>query len=327
MKLGVFCPLASPVADAAFVRDLRRDGGAARLRFALGRGARRAVRRVRLEVPVLGRRAHPGPADERRARAAHEPRLPRGGDEPDPAGHGDPAGPATQSGVHGEGGRERRLALGRTARPGRRRGLAGRGVPRRRRALGAARRAHALLHRGDAAALVRRAVGVQGRVLRAARVPAVPEARAEGGACRSTSAARATRRCSAPRTSGRAGTASTSSRTASRNDSRVSTACSRANGRKRSDLVDLRLAVPARDDAREARGVPARRRRPGDPDRDGARPRGDRRRRSRSSPSSTCRRRGGSRDSTPRARSRCSARWSAAGRWARSPAGDSRARS
>ena len=59
MKLGLFVPFATPAADAAFVRAAGSAAEEAGFDSHLGRRARGAVRRVRLEVPVLGRRAHP----------------------------------------------------------------------------------------------------------------------------------------------------------------------------------------------------------------------------------------------------------------------------
>ena len=177
MKLGLFflSPRRWPTPRSCAPRARRPRKS--RLRLHVGRRARGAVRRVRLEVPVLGRRAHPRRRHVRHPRAVQRAHLPGRLHQPDPARHGHLPRASTQSGVHGEGSRDRRLAVGRSAGSRRRRRLAGRGVQGGRRPLRAPRRALPLLPGSDEAPVVRSGVGAQGRVLRAAGVPRVPQAR------------------------------------------------------------------------------------------------------------------------------------------------------
>ena len=114
VKIGVFVTVGHPGSD----RALPRSGGArrrgARLRLALGRRARRALRRVRVALSVRRGRPHPGRRRRRHARAVHRALLPRRRcTDADPARHRHLPGAAAQSGLHREGGRRRRLAVGR----------------------------------------------------------------------------------------------------------------------------------------------------------------------------------------------------------------------
>ena len=78
MKLGVFCPLASPVADAAYVRAFGET--AERLGFDSLWVAEHVVLfdEYGSKYPYSADGKIPGAPDERRAGAAHEPRVPRG---------------------------------------------------------------------------------------------------------------------------------------------------------------------------------------------------------------------------------------------------------
>src|ERR1019366_7549691 len=94
----------------------------------LGRRARGHVRALHVEVPLRGERASAHPARIGAARAVHHTGLlgrPHHHDAP--RNRHVPLAP-TQSRVHGQGGRHRRLAVGGTGRPGRGRGVAARGI-------------------------------------------------------------------------------------------------------------------------------------------------------------------------------------------------------
>ena len=73
MKIGIFAPLANPFATPDYSEHAGAGRGGTRLPLDLGGRARGAVRRLRLAVPVRGRRPDPG----RRARAGMHRSLPR----------------------------------------------------------------------------------------------------------------------------------------------------------------------------------------------------------------------------------------------------------
>ena len=195
MKIGVFVTAGHPGSDRDYLEAVGLGAEERRLRLAVGRRARRAVRRVRVALSLRQDGRIPGAArpgsSTRSAPSRSSPRAPA-------ASASAPASAWCRSAtpLHGEKGRPRRLAVGRPPRLRRRRRLAGRGVPRGRRAVRAARRALPALPRGDEAAVVRRRVEYEGEFYTLPACRQIPS-RSRSPTRRSTSAARATPRSAA----------------------------------------------------------------------------------------------------------------------------------
>ena len=169
--------------------------------------------RVRVLVPLLGRREDPRATGHRAARPADHPVLPGRPHHHRAARDGHGPAPPTEPRLHGQGGGHPRLAVGRPGRPRGGRGLARGGVRRRQRPVAPAGEAHGRVPGGAGDPVARRPLLLRRRLLHPAAVVHVPEARPGGRTARSTSAARATPPCVGPPGRVRAGTPSTGRRT------------------------------------------------------------------------------------------------------------------